>query len=276
MEICKICNNLHITNEFDLFDEFQMNTFLKRIFDGIVTPTRLDFDVYQRIARKLTNGVEEGFGTEIIRTQWGSPDYNMLTALRENVYVFSAARQHQMNVEVSALLTTETGLKPWSQFREEAAQVFERYNRRYLAVEYNQAVLQARAASQWMEIEKDQDIYDQLRYETVGDGRVRPQHRVLDGVIRPINDRFWTQYYPPNGWSCRCTVVQTTGERNTRLDRLVTNVLPDISETDVPKIFRFNSGKKKMIFNTNHPYFKVEKQYKQLALRNFDMELPKK
>lgn len=46
-----------------------------------------------------------------------------------------------------------------------------------------------------------------LRYITAGDNRVRPNHRVLSGVVRSIESGFWDYYYPPNGFRCRCTAV---------------------------------------------------------------------
>jgi SPP1 gp7 family putative phage head morphogenesis protein len=45
-----------------------------------------------------------------------------------------------------------------------------------------------------------------LRYVTAGDNRVRPDHRVLAGIVRPIDDGFWV-FYPPLGFRCRCSAV---------------------------------------------------------------------
>lgn len=45
-------------------------------------------------------------------------------------------------------------------------------------------------------------------YVTVGDDRVRPNHRALDGVKLPKEDPRWSQIRPPNGYSCRCQVLR--------------------------------------------------------------------
>lgn len=45
------------------------------------------------------------------------------------------------------------------------------------------------------------------KYVTVGDDRVRPTHEAIDGVTLPKSDPFWQQFWPPNGWSCRCQVI---------------------------------------------------------------------
>jgi len=47
-----------------------------------------------------------------------------------------------------------------------------------------------------------------LRYETQGDGKVRPEHAALDGVILPKSDPFWQTHYPPWDWGCRCIAIE--------------------------------------------------------------------
>ena len=65
--------------------------------------------------------------------------------------------------------------------------------------------------------------------------------------MRPVDDDFWNAYYPPNGYNCRCTVVQTS-EPTTRLG--MDKPLP------IPELFEVNLAKKKYMFPPNHPYFK--------------------
>lgn len=43
-------------------------------------------------------------------------------------------------------------------------------------------------------------------YVTAGDEKVRPEHRLLDGVTRPKDDPFWDTHTPPLGFNCRCTL----------------------------------------------------------------------
>lgn len=44
-------------------------------------------------------------------------------------------------------------------------------------------------------------------YVTVGDDRVRPEHAALDGVTLPKEDPFWRNFWPPNGYNCRCQAI---------------------------------------------------------------------
>lgn len=53
-----------------------------------------------------------------------------------------------------------------------------------------------------------QDLLWGYRYVTAGDDRVRPEHEALDGTTAPKNDPIWDQIWPPNGWACRCQVVE--------------------------------------------------------------------
>lgn len=45
------------------------------------------------------------------------------------------------------------------------------------------------------------------KYVTVGDGKVRPRHAMLDGFTAKRNDPVWNNLFPPIGYNCRCRVV---------------------------------------------------------------------
>lgn len=44
-------------------------------------------------------------------------------------------------------------------------------------------------------------------YVAIIDGRTRPEHLELNGIVLRADDEFWDNFYPPNGWYCRCRVV---------------------------------------------------------------------
>lgn len=268
---CNYCNDIQNADKINLFGDDETNKILEGIFNGSININNLSVQMYEKIATRLTDGVFKGFGKNLISTEFGSPDYKMLQSLRENVYVFSAAKTYQQTKEISSLLTNKEGKLSFSDFKKEAKTVFEKYNENYLNAEYNSAIAQARSASMWMDFEKDKSIYNQLEYLSAGDARVRIEHAALNGIIKPVDDKFWNIYMPPNGWNCRCTVLQARGEMETDLSKKTPP-----TKKEVPDIFRFNAGKEKIIFSKSHPYFEVPKKDVPLALKNFNLPLPSK
>jgi len=51
-----------------------------------------------------------------------------------------------------------------------------------------------------------------LRYSAINDSRTRPSHRALNGVVRPVDDPFWTTHSPPLGHNCRCSLRSLTAD----------------------------------------------------------------
>ena len=45
-------------------------------------------------------------------------------------------------------------------------------------------------------------------YVTVGDDRVRPNHEALNGTRYPKDDALLQEIWPPNGFNCRCTMIE--------------------------------------------------------------------
>ena len=55
-------------------------------------------------------------------------------------------------------------------------------------------------------------MYPNLKYVTAGDARVRDAHKILDGLILPINHPFWKSHTAPLDWGCRCHIEQTDND----------------------------------------------------------------
>lgn len=73
-------------------------------------------------------------------------------------------------------------------------------------------VQSAYAAGQWEQIQEQKDVAEYLMYDAVDDHRTRPQHAAWDGTVLPVEHDWWTTHYPPNGWNCRCGVIQLAAE----------------------------------------------------------------
>lgn len=96
---------------------------------------------------------------------------------------------------------------------------------------YNTNMRTATMAGRWEQMQRTKESRPYLQYMTVGDRRVRNEHRRWDKLILPIDDPFWDTHYPPNGWGCRCTVRSLSERDLTRKGLSVSNT-PDIKWTE--------------------------------------------
>ena len=153
--------------------------------------------------------------------------------------------------ELSELLTDESGIvRPFKEFKDDALAVHQKYNVNWLRTEFDTAKGTARMAARWKDFEAESDLFH-LQYNTAKDNKVRPQHRVWNGITLPISHPFWDTHYPPVDWNCRCDVQQVANS---------TPQTPDLRLKEVKKpnpIFAFNAGKQQLVFQNSHPYIKT-------------------
>lgn len=217
---------------------------LKRLYDGKEPGNAMLAKAGKTLAEKVAESYRE------ITVDFTTPDAEMLMRLTRDAWQFSAAKNWQELRDITLALTDENGkLREWNDFREAAGKTGLKYNELWMRTEYDQAVAGAQNSARWTEFEREKDIIPNLKYQTVGDSAVRLEHQLLDGIIKPIKDPFWTTHYPPNGWGCRCEAVQSLegdGE-----------ITPDKALPSVPiaPMFRTNLAKTGLIYPRNHPYY---------------------
>jgi SPP1 gp7 family putative phage head morphogenesis protein len=166
--------------------------------------------------------------------------------LFRNIGVFAAFKNHAATHEIIGYLTKSDGtLRSFAEFKKLAMTKVGNYNTSWLQAEYQTAVASTRMAEKWRNFERRADVYPNLKYVTQHDPRVRPEHQMLDGIIQPINSEFWKKFYPPNGWRCRCDVIQTDANPTD----------PDTKQYMPDKPFQNNVGIDKAVFPSTHPYF---------------------
>lgn len=85
----------------------------------------------------------------------------------------------------------------------------------------------AYSAARYQRMRDNVDNRPYWQYSAVGDERTRPAHLALSGKIYRYDDPFWTTFYPPNGFNCRCSVI-ALAERD--LQRRGMDKLDDSSE----------------------------------------------
>lgn len=91
----------------------------------------------------------------------------------------------------------------------------ERALRQRVALIYDTNLRLARAAGRWQRFQLAKTALPYLRAFTARDERVRhppksphADHRAWDGIILPVDHAFWTRWFTPLGFRCRCGIVQ--------------------------------------------------------------------
>ncbi|HDS8578251.1 TPA: minor capsid protein [Klebsiella variicola] len=84
---------------------------------------------------------------------------------------------------------------------------------RRLATIYNVNMRTAYNSGRYAQMMNNAEDYPFWQYVAVMDGRTRPEHAALNGMVFRYDDPFWQTHYPPNGWNCRCRVRALSAER---------------------------------------------------------------
>lgn len=252
--------------QINLSEKDKENLF-KQIHSGIINLIDLPFGLYVATGDKLTEGVLKGFkASKDIDIQ--SPAHNTIRQLKKSVFQFSAAKQFQFISDMQNFLFDDKGMiRPFNDFRKDANKINAMYNKHWLEAEYITSINMAQGASDWERIQEEKEVFPFLKYETVGDSRVRDGHAALNRVVKRVDDPFWGEFMPPNGWRCRCSVVQIESGKETSLKN------KKVPKLDV--IFKGNSGKRKTVFKKSHDYYNVPKQWQKHKKNNFGLDLPK-
>ena len=244
---CACCGGLVHASGTQL-DDFanEIERILKLLWSGknVISDVNLLF----LQASQILKGVFKGYGKDFMHVAWNSPDFEQLTWLTNNCFHFSAAKNYQELRDLTSLLKDGDFIKSFGDFKAAADAINIKYNKTWLRTEYDTAIASAQMSSRWVQFKEDEKDLPMLQYQTVGDSRVRDAHKNLNGVKKPVSDSFWDVYYPPNGWNCRCDVIQVTGRANATPDKNI--IFPD-----VPAMFRTNLAKTGLLFPPEHPYF---------------------
>lgn len=179
----------------------------------------------------------------------------MRQRLQRSNYIFSGMKTfHELNEAFPSLIDENGNRKPFEQFLNDVQKIDRTYNQNYLRAEYNFCQASADMAAKWEGFMQDGDRYN-LQYRTQRDKKVRPAHAALDRVTLPITDPFWQEYYPPNGWNCRCTVVQVRKSKYPVTPHDEAMALgEEATGNDTRGIFHFNPGIEQKSFPDYNPY----------------------
>jgi hypothetical protein len=255
------------------YSDKQIESMIKGIEDGSIDAYNLPEDYYNAFSRYLKKAVYEGFGStlETVTTL----DLPMLEELLTNTYMFSAAKTFQQTQAISALLVDENGnVRSSREFNKLGRELYDTWNDNYGVTEYNTAIAQADAAVKWQEIERQKDIVPMLKYSAIGDACSICMP--LDGLTAHVDSKIWDKIAPTNHFNCKCLLLQyDESEKATENPTEIVNPVVEKMKERGQDIFINNVGKTGEIFTSEHPYFDVAKEYRELAKQNFNLPLPK-
>lgn len=208
-----ICCHHHGVEALDLTGYLDLiNSLGEKIQSGEMKPSDLNADLVNKIYSDVSEPVKQEYGKKWIDYDYKEPG-SLVQKFKKNLYQFSCAKTLTELEYVNSLLLDKNGrTKPDHIFKDDLKKANYQFNHNYLQAEIQTARRGAQMAHMWTKFVEQAHIYPNLVYRTVGDDRVRPEHQVLNGIVKPIDDPFWRMYYPPNGWRCRCTVMNTSEE----------------------------------------------------------------
>lgn len=253
-----------------------------------ITPKKLPKDVYLYNADKLKQGLYKGYKKNITELRFNSPDYKMLQHLRTNIYMFSAAKTFQQVKEawdirekLTAKLTEGDIITPFQDFKKEVEKINEQYNVNWLATEYDDAIAQAQNASSWQQAMEHQKTFPNRTYHTDESETVCEICAPLDGITLPLDDPFWDEWEPQNHDRCNCYCTEEDEEADITGDGDVSDAKEAVKSSMTEEQWKknrdrwgYNPGKDGEIFNKEHSYFSVPKEYKSFAKTNFGLPIP--
>lgn len=227
--------------------------FFELVYLGLSQAKTLFIPLYISTGKSIWERVKSGYRMDF-DTVRNKGDYRAMTKMHNNVWLFSGSKTLRETRDLAKLITDSNGnLRPFKDFRKDAAKIHTIYNDNWLKAERQMAFDVAQSARQWDEFQAAKGAFPFLKYQTQEDSHVRQSHRILNDVVRHIDDPFWNTHNPPLDWRCRCNTTALMQE-----DVAIETPIPEhaYDKEVLNPLFAFNAGKRKVIFDKKHPYFK--------------------
>ncbi len=212
-----------------------------------------------------------GFEQPLI--QYEKPDYAAISFIRANVFAFSHAKSLVQLKELSNLVVDKDKIRTFEEYMDQVDKLNQTYNVNYLETEYNTVVSSGQMARRWQEVQKQAGVFKMLVWDAVNDERTRDDHKKLDGVKLPANDRFWTKYWPPIDHNCRCDIRQERGGRGTPRMQAIERAKQAVGKKSP---FFGNPSVDGMAYKRNHGYFNKKKFNRLDAVKDYGLRDPNK
>jgi len=100
---------------------------------------------------------------------------------------------------------------------------------RRLKIVYESNIRSANAAGTWDRAQRAKELLPYFRYELGPSLKHRPHHVAREGMTYPVDHPIWNEWYPPNGWGCKCWLRQIMEEE------AIEAGWADAPEPDIPR-----------------------------------------
>lgn len=233
-----------VASSFDFSDETLRNALLNIYSKDFHPASDIEVTLFNEVWATMDKAVKKAFGN----VSPSDPDADFIEALRRNNAVFSAFKVHRAQNDMARLLLDSNGnLKPFEQWLNEVMPIASHQCRTWLKTEYDTAVIRAHQAADWRQFSREKDILPNLKWGPSTSITPGEDHRIFWGVVRPIDDDFWSHHRPGDRWNCKCTLSST--------DEPVTPVPTGTGPSSTQqKGLENNPGKDAKLFSDTHPY----------------------
>lgn len=233
-----------VSSSFDFSDEALRRALLNIYSKDFHPASDIETTLFNEVWATMDKAVGKAFGN----VPPSDPDADFIEALRRNNAVFSAFKVHRAQNDMARLLLDSNGnLKPFEQWLNEVMPIATHQCRTWLRTEYDTAVIRAHQAADWRQFTREKDILPNLKWCPSTSITPGEDHRVFWGMVRPIDDDFWSHHRPGDRWNCKCTLSST--------DEPVTPVPAGTGPSSTPqKGLENNPGKDAKLFSDTHPY----------------------
>lgn len=168
-------------------------------------------------ALELYNGLKSKFSKS---TQYTGPDLLMLQMMEYNLFEFTASKTEARLATMTDLLIDKKNkkLRNFNEFQALCEKETKEFDTNWLRTEYNLSVAVGQNSASYLRILKEKDtVTSFVEYQTIGDENVRSSHQVLDGKVFNLSDKSAMDLVAPNGYGCRCELVQYIGDPGDKL-----------------------------------------------------------
>lgn len=227
----------------------EIDLILNGILSGNITRKRLPNALYLNIFQDFETSLLRGLDMPAVKRLAPEKIFDSYLKMSTNLRHFSAAKTYQITASLDKLADLEAMQKK-----------MKLYLKTWQKTENDLIVKQSMTTNDWHTYEGQKDTLPFLKYVTAEDERVRHEHEELNGIIKKVDDSFWDEFLPANGYNCRCTVEQVEFAK-------ATTIMPNEMKTykqNINKQFRNNPAKSGFIFKETgkdkHSYFNIPKE----------------